>query len=243
MVVVNAVFPSFLNLTESERSEALQRKTIAMKALGLLLTLSSICIWLASVSSEAEAAALAAAQTPVEPPAWEILLVSDWGCTPVSVKSCDSQRPQRAVATAMNEYALQSPNRAARGSFSYIINMGDSFYDQGLQSTADVTKAIRSHKSVYGGLPGLAVPWRSVMGNHDYRGDASLVIGRHVGQLSYPARYYDWYEDLGCVFVSAQIIEFHGCSVIMQRPHVVVSNLRVPCFLTSYVADGERIFT
>ena len=26
------------------------------------------------------------------------------------------------------------------------------------------------------------------MGNHDYRGDASLAIGRHIGYLDFPAR-------------------------------------------------------
>ena len=33
---------------------------------------------------------------------------------------------------------------------------------------------------------------QSVLGNHDYRGDPSLSVGRHVGLLDFPAKYYDW---------------------------------------------------
>eukprot|EP01051_Picozoa_sp_SAG22_P022728 SAG22_NODE_5560_length_993_cov_0.736018_1_plen_225_part_01 len=145
--------------------------------------------------------------------AFEVLMISDWGCRPGG-ESCDSDGAQQAVAKAMSDYvaaaaaaasgtaaaavpATAAAKHRSTDSFSFILNMGDSFYDNGLHDRHDVAVAATTHQSVYGDLPGLSVPWKTVLGNHDYRGNMSLVIGRHIGALDLPAAYYDWYEDIG----------------------------------------------
>ena len=198
LVCVNAFLPSFLNLTREERAGTLSRRPLIARGVGLLLTLCSICVWLSAVSVQdhgSVSVALSGTGAPAAS-AFEVLMIGDWGCKPGSVKSCKSQGPQRSVAAAMSAQYLRSANRGRGESFSFILNLGDSFYDGGLKDAADVASSVANHEDVYG-LPGLQVPWKTVLGNHDYRGDLSLVVGKHIGVLDTPATYYDWYQAVG----------------------------------------------
>jgi hypothetical protein len=154
------------------------------------------------------------------------LLVSDWGCTPSSPNSCVTQDAQRAVASSMGSYAQHAQGRG----FDFVLNMGDSFYDDGLMTAADVDLAAKSFNDVYGAERALQVPWYSVLGNHDYRGDTSLVVGHQIGRLEFPGRYYDWYERVGTdtymhiialdttVFTQANALCRSGPSGAVKRP-------------------------
>eukprot|EP01052_Picozoa_sp_SAG31_P035709 SAG31_NODE_4345_length_3329_cov_3.417957_2_plen_721_part_00 len=190
MVVVNALFPSFLNLSREEQQASLSRRVLGFKSAGLLLTFCSICIWLSAVSAQTDSKTSLASSAD----AFEILLISDWGCNPRSLKSCSSQGAQRSVAHAMSHY-YQRSSKDGPGSYSFILNMGDSFYDDGLRTSKDVENTVTSHEDVYS-LPGLMVPWKTVLGNHDYRGDLSFTVGKQLGVIDIPSTYYDWYQQL-----------------------------------------------
>lgn len=69
---------------------------------------------------------------------------------------------QMQVANAMGGYAAQANPRP-----SFLIALGDNFYDNGVYSTTDVLWKYL-WKDVYLGFDALNIPWFPVFGNHDY---------------------------------------------------------------------------
>ncbi|PKI53465.1 hypothetical protein CRG98_026155 [Punica granatum] len=56
----------------------------------------------------------------------------------------------------------------------FVVSTGDNFYDNGL--TSDVDPAFEESFSKIYTAPSLQKPWYSVLGNHDYRGNAEAQL-------------------------------------------------------------------
>jgi hypothetical protein len=69
---------------------------------------------------------------------------------------------QMQVATAMGQYSAEADPKP-----SFVIALGDNFYDNGVYSSTD---SLWDYlwKDVYLGFEGLNIPWYPVFGNHDY---------------------------------------------------------------------------
>lgn len=81
---------------------------------------------------------------------------------------------------------------------SFVANVGDSFYPRGLKSVKDA-QVDSSWRNVYSGEPGLSsLVWRSVLGNHDYRGDVAAQVELSAVEKLWhmPAKYY-FQEEVG----------------------------------------------
>jgi len=69
---------------------------------------------------------------------------------------------QMQVANAMGAYAAQADPKP-----SFLIALGDNFYDNGVYSTTDnLWKYL--WQDVYLGFDALNIPWFPIFGNHDY---------------------------------------------------------------------------
>jgi tartrate-resistant acid phosphatase type 5 len=68
-----------------------------------------------------------------------------------------------SVASAMNTYAVKHWNRKP----DFVLALGDNFYPHGVTS-ADDPKFQESWERVFLGHENLRVPWKVVLGNHDY---------------------------------------------------------------------------
>ena len=77
-----------------------------------------------------------------------------------------------------------------KASASFIISVGDNFYEDGVASLQDAHWE-KSFENVYA-AKSLQVPWYVALGNHDYRGsvDAQLDYGKTHPRWIMPARYY-----------------------------------------------------
>lgn len=69
---------------------------------------------------------------------------------------------QMQVANAMGGYAAQANPKP-----SFLIALGDNFYDNGVYSTTDVLWKYL-WQDVYLGFDALNIPWFPILGNHDY---------------------------------------------------------------------------
>ncbi len=102
-------------------------------------------------------------------------IIGDWG---------RQGRPdQRQVAQQM---AIASKKAAV----SFVISVGDNFYERGVTSLTD-DHWQKSFETVYD-APSLQVPWYVVLGNHDYAGktEPQLDYGKTHPRWIIPARYY-----------------------------------------------------
>ena len=101
--------------------------------------------------------------------------LGDWGR--------DGASHQRDVAAAMGV-------RAAELDSSFIITVGDNFYESGVQSATD-PQWKTSYEAVYV-APSLQTPWYAALGNHDYRGNPQAQVDYAVTSPRWrmPARYY-----------------------------------------------------
>jgi acid phosphatase len=81
-------------------------------------------------------------------------------------------------------------------SLDLVLLLGDNFYDDGVKTRED-TLWNRAFEDVYR-LPGLAVPFFAVLGNHDHHGSIDAQIGRTAidERWRMPARYYTWTQSL-----------------------------------------------
>ena len=70
----------------------------------------------------------------------------------------------------------------------FIISVGDTFYENGVQS-ADDPHWQKSFEEVYRD-PALQIPWQVILGNHDYHGncDAQITYGSVNPRWQMPAR-------------------------------------------------------
>ncbi|MGH7941497.1 MAG: purple acid phosphatase family protein [Limisphaerales bacterium] len=103
------------------------------------------------------------------------LVLGDWGR--------QGQLDQRQVAGQMG---IAAQNVGA----SFIISVGDNFYNDGVTSVTD-DHWQNSFEKVYTD-PSLRVPWHVILGNHDYHGncEAQIEYSRHSSRWTMPARYY-----------------------------------------------------
>ena len=102
-------------------------------------------------------------------------IIGDWG---------RFGRPdQQEVA---NQMALACKATAA----TFVISVGDNFYEDGVASLDD-SHWQKSFENVYAD-PALQVPWYVILGNHDYHVDPTpeLEYGRTHPRWVMPARYY-----------------------------------------------------
>lgn len=90
---------------------------------------------------------------------------------------------QQQVADAMAGYAARSP-------LSFVLFLGDNFYEFGVKSIDDEQWRTK-FESVYT-APSLQIPFYAVLGNHDYRGNpqAQVEYTIHNTRWRMPARYY-----------------------------------------------------
>jgi hypothetical protein len=107
--------------------------------------------------------------------------IGDWGR--------DGFCCQRDVALEMSRAAQQT-------SAAFVVNTGDSFYPMGLDASAD-PQVRSSWRDMYLSQPGLrALPWLSVLGNHEYYARSAAVLELHgagaTPEWRMPARYYAW---------------------------------------------------
>jgi acid phosphatase len=112
-------------------------------------------------------------------PSLAFLAVGDWGREGAS--------HQRDVAVRMGESAKELDAR-------FVISVGDNFYDDGVTSLDDPAWQ-NSFEKVYD-APSLQVPWRVILGNHDYRGNvqAQLDYVSKSSRWQMPARWYKYEE-------------------------------------------------
>lgn len=102
------------------------------------------------------------------------VVIGDWG---------RGTQAQHEVAAAMGV-------AAAATKASFVLALGDNFYQSGVASVDDPL-----WKTVYEDVythPALNVPWHVALGNHDYRGNPQAQVdytARHT-RWSMPARYY-----------------------------------------------------
>ena len=103
------------------------------------------------------------------------LVFGDWGRK--------GEKDQTDVATQMSIAAKEIDAK-------FIISVGDNFYDDGVKSVDD-PQWQTSFENVYT-APSLQVPWRVILGNHDYHGncDAQIEYSKTSSRWNMPARYY-----------------------------------------------------
>src|SRR5471032_1653453 len=103
------------------------------------------------------------------------LVFGDWGR--------NGEQDQRDVAAQM---AVAAKDMDAK----FIISVGDNFYEDGVKSVDD-PQWQTSFEKVYS-APSLQVPWRVILGNHDYHAncDAQIAYAKTSPRWTMPARYY-----------------------------------------------------
>jgi acid phosphatase len=86
--------------------------------------------------------------------------------------------------------AQQMGIACAQANASFMISVGDNFYEDGVASLQDLHWQ-NSFENVYA-AKSLQVPWYVALGNHDYRGsvEAQLDYGKTHPRWIMPARYY-----------------------------------------------------
>lgn len=90
--------------------------------------------------------------------------ISDFGNITPEVKD---------TAAAMNRYALE------QGSPDFVVGLGDNFYPYGPDSADDKIFDTVWRDQFIKPYPSLQVPWRMVLGNHDYYGNALAEVDYH----------------------------------------------------------------
>jgi len=112
------------------------------------------------------------------------LAVGDWG----------SASENNSYSTSQKECAKQMAIIASKNDISFILNLGDNFYENGVQSVNDPLWKT-DFTDIYS-APSLQVPWLSVLGNHDWRGNwkAQIEYSQNHKNWVLPSNYYsyDW---------------------------------------------------
>jgi tartrate-resistant acid phosphatase type 5 len=127
-----------------------------------------------------------------------------------------SPTPQiREVASAMNIYATKTKP-------DFILGLGDNFYPSGVLSVED--NKFQSHwASIFLDYESLRVPWKIILGNHDYMGvpDAQIEFTSSVhnpgGLWQMPSPYYLFNDE-------ANLATFFGIDTNAAQGHVQKSH-------------------
>jgi acid phosphatase len=127
------------------------------------------------------AAAFAALPAQARAPSLDFVVIGDWGR--------DSRSHQREVAQQMGRSA------ASIGS-TFVISVGDNFYEDGVTAVTD-PQWRTSFEDIYSD-PALMTKWHVILGNHDYQGnvEAQLAYSSNSPRWSLPAPYYTRTETL-----------------------------------------------
>lgn len=96
---------------------------------------------------------------------------------------------QHQVAEAMG-------NKAARDSVSFVVLLGDNFYESGVSSVMDEQWRTK-FDSVYT-ASSLQIPFYAVLGNHDHKGnpEAQVEYTKFSSRWQMPARYYTFVQNV-----------------------------------------------
>jgi len=119
--------------------------------------------------------AVRAADTLGPPEGLNFIVFGDWGR--------NGEPDQMAVAGQM---AKAAETIGAK----FVISVGDNFYEDGVVSVND-KQWQSSFEKVYS-APSLQVPWRVILGNHDYHAncDAQIAYSKISPRWKMPARYH-----------------------------------------------------
>jgi tartrate-resistant acid phosphatase type 5 len=103
------------------------------------------------------------------------LVVGDWG---------------RQGTNHQRDVAVQMGKAAAALSSRWVVSVGDNFYDDGVDSTAD-PQWRGCFENIYT-APSLQIPWYVALGNHDYRGSpqAQVEYTHKSARWRMPDRYF-----------------------------------------------------
>jgi acid phosphatase len=148
---------------------------------------------LASCAAAAALSAVPQAFGAFSAPSLDFLVVGDWGR--------NGTEHQREVAAQMGRTAASRGPRC-------VISVGDNFYEDGVQSSAD-PQWRTSFEEVYKARS-LQVPWYVALGNHDYRGvpQAQIDYSEASPRWRMPARYFKVSgRDLGAAHVDLFVID------------------------------------
>jgi len=114
------------------------------------------------------------------------LVIGDWGFDPVAHGNVKGVACQQAIADRMHQTMKDL------GDVKFVINVGDSFYPDGVASKSDPQWENKWRKIYSKKLR--SVPWYSVYGNHDYHHDpcacsedptACAQVNSNVSNLDY----------------------------------------------------------
>ncbi|XP_011011145.1 PREDICTED: purple acid phosphatase 17-like [Populus euphratica] len=94
------------------------------------------------------------------------LVLGDWG---------------RKGAFNQSEVALQMGRIGEKLDIDFVVSTGDNFYDDGLTSEQD--KAFEESFTQIYTAKSLQKQWYSVLGNHDYRGNAEAQLSLHLRKI------------------------------------------------------------
>lgn len=136
----------------------------------------------------------------------------------------------RCTAEAMNQYAL------SHGQPDFIAALGDNFYPNGPESVDDPMFEEIWREQFVRPYPALQVPWRMILGNHDYYGDPQAQVDYHYhsvhnadGLWYMPDRHYsftvsspcDTHEDATASSVSAEfyVMDTNGVELSVSTDH------------------------
>ncbi|CEM13067.1 unnamed protein product [Vitrella brassicaformis CCMP3155] len=106
--------------------------------------------------------ASAAVSGAAESPSLTFVSLGDWG----------------KLGTGQRNVAKQMGIEAQRLKASFVLAIGDNFYEHGVRSVNDPLWQTTYH-DVYGPIDSLQVPFYAVLGNHDWYGNASAQIDYH----------------------------------------------------------------
>ncbi|OMO87768.1 hypothetical protein COLO4_20578 [Corchorus olitorius] len=122
-----------------------------------------VLLWFVSVSAE-----LGRFEQPINKVdgSLSFLVVGDWG---------------RRGAFNQSQVAFQMGKVGEKLDIGFVVSTGDNFYDNGLTSELD-TAFQDSFTNVYT-ANSLQKQWYSVLGNHDYRGDAEAQLSPLLRQI------------------------------------------------------------
>lgn len=122
------------------------------------------------------------------------MALGDWGCNAGSTLSCKTLGSRDKVLASLNWYSKLKREHGEPTSF--LLNMGDTFYDDGLVDNVQLARIMNEYLQTLRPLEDFqGHVWYSVLGNHDRRHDTSVIVPGKHGPLHFPAKWYHWYQN------------------------------------------------